>query len=139
MAVENISVSLRAWHRTGKRVPATAFIEKLVIKPTDPVKKAKGPGVPRVDLLSLAIADYSDEDEPNEAFVAALKDSFLKVAKWLAKQSPDVFVDLRDADFVTDVFIGAWIDSDQIDLDLPPEFLTECGRHGLTISLITND
>jgi hypothetical protein len=46
---------------------------------------------------------------------------------------------LREAGFVTDVFGGAWIDSDQIDLDLPPEFLSECGRHGLTISLITND
>ncbi len=139
MSVDNISVSLRAWHQTGKRVPATAFIEKLTIKPSDPVKKAKGPGVPRVELLSLAVADYSGAGEPTEAFVAALKEALLKAAKWLAKQSPEVFQALRGAGFVTDVFIGAWIDSDQLDLDLPPEFLAECGRHGLTISLITND
>jgi hypothetical protein len=49
-------------------------------------------------------------------------------------------VQKRSADgYTTDVFIGAWIDSDQIDLNLPPEFSRECGRLGLPVSLITND
>lgn len=140
MAVDNISVSLRAWHPAGRRVPAAAFIDKLVIRPTDPVKKVEvRPGVPRIELLSLAVGDYSGEEEPNEAFVAALQDAFRKAANWLAQQFPEVFGALREAGFVTDIFIGAWIHSDQIDLDLPPNFLSECGRHGLTVSLITND
>ena len=43
-----------------------------------------------------------------------------------------------DTGVVTDVFIGAWIDGEQIDLDLPPGFLDVCGRHGLTLSRIAN-
>jgi hypothetical protein len=139
MAVETISVALRAWHAEGKRVPAAAFVAKMVIARGDPVKKGKGTGEPCFDLLSLAAEDFVKEEEPSEAFAAALREGLNSAARWLAKQSPSVFQALREAGFVTDIFIGAWIDLDQLDLDLPPDFLVQCGRHGLTVSIITND
>jgi hypothetical protein len=139
VAVETISFTLRTWHREGKRVPAAAFLDKLVIAPGDPARREKGPGDPRVELLSLAAEDLAEAEEPSEAFAAALLQGLQRAARWLAKQPPDLFRGLREAGFVTDVFIGAWINSDQMDLDLPPEFLRACGKLGLTISLITND
>jgi hypothetical protein len=139
MAVETITVSLRAWHPEGKRVPRAAFMQKLVIARGDPVKKDTGPGDPCVDLVSLAAEDFAKEEEPSEAFAAALGQGLNDAAKWLAKQSPAVFEALREAGFDTDIFIGAWIDLDQMDLDLPPEFLLQCGRLGLLVSIITND
>jgi len=90
-------------------------------------------------LVSLACKDFSTQEEPVEAFVKALTIGMKSAAKWLSKQSVSVFKDLRQSGFVTDVFIGAWIDVDQMDLDLPPEFLRACGKHGLTVSIITND
>jgi hypothetical protein len=139
MAVENISASMRAWHRTGKRPPAAKFVNRILISPTDLVRIAEGPGVPRFQLLSLAINSFSDQAEATEAFAAALKESQIVAANWLAKQESEIFQDLRDAGFITDVCIRAWIDCDQLDLDLPPEFLSECARLGLTISIVTND
>jgi hypothetical protein len=139
MAVETISVSLRASHPEGKRVPAAMFMQKLVIARGDPAKKAKGPGDPCIDLVLLAAEDFANEEEPSEAFAGALEQGLNEAARWLAKQSPPVFQALREAGFVTDVFIGAWIDLDQMDLNLPPNFLAQCGRHGLNISIITND
>ena len=38
-----------------------------------------------------------------------------------------------------DVFIGGWMNCDQFDLTLPPEFLLACGRLGLPIDIYTND
>jgi hypothetical protein len=70
MSIENISVSLRAWHRDG-----------------------------------------------HHEYVAALLSRLVKA----------------------DVFIGAWIDADRIDLQTAPEFLGGCARHGLPVALITND
>jgi hypothetical protein len=120
-------------------VSASLFADKISIRSTDSVKKAKGPGVPRFELLSHEASTFAREDEPTRAFAAALRDSFLNAARWLAKQSSEVFECLRAAGYETDIFIGVWIDSDQLDVDLPPEFLLECGRLGLTISIITND
>jgi hypothetical protein len=139
MALETIRVSLRAWHPEGKRVPTADFLDKLFFAPGDMAKKAKGPGVPRVELLSLAAEEFSAAAEPSEAFAAAVREGLVRAATWLGRQPPAVFRGLRKAGIVTDVFIGAWIDGDQIDLDLPPPFLTACGKHGLTVSLITND
>jgi hypothetical protein len=139
MALETITVTLRAWHPEGKRISPSAFLDKLIFAPGDTAKQGKGPGVPRVELLSLTAGDFSLAEEPSEAFAGALRDGFILAAKWLRKQSSAVFRELRKAGLVTDVFIGAWIDMDQIDLDLPPEFLKACGKHGLKVSLITND
>ena len=139
MGVETISASLRIWSQTGDQPPAASFFHNLVIQPGDPIKKGEGPGVPRVELVSLALPDFSEAEEPEEAFVEALNAALLRGAEWLARQSPEVFESWRAAGFITDLFIGAWIEEDQLDLDLPPEFLTACGRLGLTISICTND
>jgi hypothetical protein len=138
MSIDNISVSLRAWGGDDHEA-AAALLDTLPIAHSDGVHKAEGPGVPRVQLLSLSIEDFIGQEEPSEAFAAALRTGLLNAARWMEKQSPEVFTSLRAEGANADVFIGAWIDSDQIDLVLPPEFLVECARHGLPITLITND
>ena len=50
-----------------------------------------------------------------------------------------MFTSARTAGTLTDVFFGAWIDSDQIELVLPSAFMRECARLGLAVTLITND
>ena len=139
MSIDNISISIRAWDMGGDHGPAAAVFDTLPISPADGVRRADTPGVPRIELIELAIEDFTEQDEPWESFAAALREGLANAARWMAKQSLDVFASLRAKGFGTDVFIGAWIDSDQIDLNLPPEFLGECARLGLPISLITND
>jgi hypothetical protein len=138
MAVDNITVSLRVWHRTGAQVPKAEFIGKLSFKDADFVKKNKKDNS-TVKLLSLVADDFSEAEEQSEAFAEAIKNHMLQAAEWLATQSPEVFAALRANGYITDICVTAWIDSDQMDLDFPPEFLRECGLHGLAISIITND
>ena len=139
MSIENISISIRAWHPDGEHGPAAAMFDTLPISAAAGVRRAETPGVPRIELVALTFGDFTEQDEPSGGLAAAVQEGLVNAARWMATQSPDLFASLRATGFVTDLFIGAWIDSDQIDLDLPPEFLGECARHGLPIQLITND
>jgi hypothetical protein len=141
--VEWLEFSLRAWDWRD-HIPPAEFLDRLSIAPGDPAV-ADGPGVPRVRLLSVFRDDFANVDVTadagarSEAFDAAVREGLVRAAEWLAHQPPAVFEDLRKAGHKTDVFIGGWIDQDQFDLNLPPEFLRACGTLGLTISICTND
>jgi hypothetical protein len=137
MAVESIHVSLKAWHRSGKHVPAAAFVDRVAITPDDPVSKHKGPGHARVDLISKVLDDFEDSPDPSTAFAAHCHDTLQAFIHWLAKQDTVVFEELRKQRCVTEVsiFIVAGESDDSIDLELPPEFMVECGRLGLTLAI----
>lgn len=137
MAIESTQVSVRAWQQSGKPVPDAAFVDKVAIAPDDPVSKHKGPGHARVDLVSKTLDDFEDSAEPVTAFVAHCNGKLQEFIRWLTKQSPAVFQDLCSMGCVTDmsIFIVASSNGDAIDLDLPPEFLVECGRLGLAFTI----
>jgi len=143
--VQWLTFCLRAWDRRGRKIGPGDFLERLLIAPGDPVKVEDGPGAARIRLLSVAQEDFAHVDTTadagarSEAFAAAVHDGLVRAAKWLAQQQPAVFAELRAGGRVTDVFVGGWIEQDQFDLDLPPEFLRACGALGLTISICTND
>jgi hypothetical protein len=143
--IEWLTFCLRAWDRRGHEIAPAEFLDRLLISPDDPVAVEYGPGVPRVRLLSVAKEDFAEVDTTtdagarSEAFAATLRDGLVRAADWLDRQPPGVFLELRTAGRVTDVFISGWIEQDQFDLDLPPEFLRACGALGLTVSICTND
>jgi hypothetical protein len=133
--VERVFVSLHVRHPAGKRMP---FKQKLAIAPTDRARFDGSGAFPRVELFNV---DLKGEGESSEAFTAALRARLQEAATWLAKQSPAVFRDLREAGFTTEAFIHvvAQIETDLVAVNLPPEFLAECGRHGLTMSIATSN
>src|SRR6476619_6809838 len=103
MAVENISISMRAWRMDGEHGPAAAMFDTLPISATDGVQRAKGEGVPRIELVELAFGDFIEHEEPSEGFAAALRDGLINAARWMAKQSADPFASLRAEGFGTDL------------------------------------
>jgi hypothetical protein len=143
--VEWLRFTLRAWDRGGGIVLPAEFQERLSIRPGDPAQVQEGPGAPRVQLLNVSMEDFADVDKSHdagatsEAFAAAVRAGLLVAAKWLDQQPAHVFEELRAAGRMTDVFVGGWVEQDQFDLDLPPEFLRACGRLGLMVSICTND
>ena len=84
-------------------------------------------------------ADYASAEDPQEALSRAVGAHLVNAAAWLDSRSTRVFDEMRGEGLTLDVFVAAWISSDQIDLSLPPEFLLACGRLGLEVSLCTND
>ena len=139
------SSCLRAWDTQGRKISPAEFLDRLLFAPGDPVAVEDGPGATRIRLLSIAREDFdeisitTDAGARSEAFAAAVREGLIRAAGWLARQSPLVFEELRAAGRIADVFVSGWIDQDQFDLDLPPEFLRACGALGLTISICTND
>ena len=137
MAIESIQVSLKAWQRSGKHVPAAAFVDNVAIAPDDPVSKHKGPGHARVDLVSKTLYDFEDAAEPQNEFAAHHEEKLQEFARWLKKQEPSVFESLRKTGCVTEVslFVIANVSDDAIDLALSTELIVECALLGLTLSL----
>ena len=138
MAAHHYSVTLQVWRFTGSRPKMEEFLDQLVIHPSDNVKKRKTPNR-RVDLFLIEQAEFSDAEEPSEAFAQELESRLAQATKWLDKQPVALFTNLRKTGFNTVVLFSGWIDCDQMDLDLPAVFLKACGRLGLKISIITND
>jgi hypothetical protein len=143
--VDWLSFSLRVWNRRGYPIRPADFLNQLTIAPGDPAIVEDGPGNLRIRLLEVTIEDFAhidvqtDAGARSEAFTVGVRDGLLRAAEWLARQPTNVFADLRAAGWVTDLFIGGWVNQDQFDLDLPPEFLRSCGVLGLTVSICTND
>jgi hypothetical protein len=137
MAIESILVSLKAWQRSGKHVPAATFVDKVTITPKDPVSKHKGPGHARVDLVSKTLFDFEDGADPPGEFASHHVQKMEEFAHWLAKQEPSVFEKLRQTGCVTEVsfFVVATVSEDALDLALSPEFMAECARLGLAVAI----
>jgi hypothetical protein len=140
MAIESIQVSLKAWQRSGKPVPAAAFVDKVVIAPTDPVSKHKGPGHARVDLVSRTLDDFEGADDPATDFASDHSERMQEFVSWLAKQQPQMFEDLRRTGCVTEVsfFVVADGSEEAPDLTLSSELVAECARLGLSLSIMVN-
>ncbi len=143
MAVENLSVNLRASHPYGSRVSHDAFAGRFDIATGDPIveiTKSKSAWMAaRVVLVAIERGEFSDAEEPSEAFAAALNERLEAAARWLTRQPVSIFDQIRDSGLDCGVFIGGWIDCDQFDLDLPPSFSLACGQRGLCITICTND
>ena len=138
MAVEHLSATLQVWRSTGGKPEPAEFLDKLVVAAEDNVKKRKTPN-PRVDVMFIERSEFANDEEPSESFAAELETRLVKAAGWLDKQPDSLFSSLRSSGFKTDLLFTGWIDCDQMDLDLPPALLSSCGKHGLKISIITND
>jgi hypothetical protein len=137
MAIESIQVSLKAWQRSGKHVPAAAFVDKVAISPDDPVSKHKGPGHARVDLVSKTLFDFEDTAEPSVAFASHHSERMQEFVRWLAKQQASLFESLRQTSCVTEVslFVVTDASEDAVDLAVSPEFMAECARLGLALAI----
>ncbi|PHR92737.1 MAG: hypothetical protein COA78_33280 [Blastopirellula sp.] len=138
MAIEHLSATLQVWRYTGGKPKPAEFLDQLVVDTNDNVKKRKTPS-PRVDVMFIERSEFTSDEEPSESFAAELETRLTEAAGWLNKQPTSLFKSLRKSGFNTRLLFTGWIDCDQMDLDLPPALLKACGKHGLKISIITND
>jgi hypothetical protein len=137
--ISHLRISLRAWPRHGQVLDQQRFLDGIHAKDSGYPIVGTPPKATRVELVDLQYADFAKHEEPSEAFFAAVRDLLLKASRWLAAVPVDALNDVRGTGAQADLFIGAWIDEDQIELDLPVEFLTAAARLGLPIRLLSND
>src|SRR5262249_34189420 len=92
-----------------------------------------------IELFAVSMDECLSAAEPTEEFVVRIDAGLKRAAEWLDTLDPTTFAEWRTAGKTTDIFIGGWMNCDQFDLTLPPEFLLACGRLGLPITICTND
>jgi hypothetical protein len=146
--VKLILVDLRCQHPSGKLTP---FKQKLILAPEDGVVFERSGSMAKVRMLSeqriiggarrLPGVLFPEDYESFECFAAALADQLKNAAKWFAKQSASAFRELREAGYVMDIDVDilARLGHDPVKLELPADFLSECGRLGLKVSITTNN
>jgi hypothetical protein len=93
----------------------------------------------RILLFSVDMRELGDFQEPTEEFAARVAAGFAQAATWLRECQTNSLDHWKRLGKKADVFVGGWLVNEQFDLELPPEFLKECGRLGLPISICTND
>jgi hypothetical protein len=140
MAVEWLEVSLSGYG--GSKPTGMRFFELVGLKPKDGFETSPSDEEwesARIILLAVSIEDCKPGTERYEEFEARIAKGLKRAAKWLSTRKPAAFAKWRKERKKAEIFIDGWMNSDQFDLTLPPEFVRECGRLGLPVVICTND
>src|SRR5262245_9417584 len=127
MAVEWLEVSLIG--HGGARPPGTRFFELVGLNPrrgftTSPSEEAWQSA--QIVLFTVSIHECKSGDERYDEFERRVARGFKGAAKWLSARKPAAFAKWRKERKKAEIFISGWMNADQFDLTLPPEFLREC-------------
>jgi hypothetical protein len=148
MSVGSVLIGLQASRTDGENIPAAAFLTPFAIKPSEVESVVADAGEEAGGMIYFAVvrhSDFSHVDKSadagaqSEAFFAGIGNAFRATAQFLDHRSPSITDSIRAAGLCLRLFIEIRMDQDQMELELPPEFLAACGRHGLGVYVISND
>jgi hypothetical protein len=140
MGIHWMKASVRVWDPKGHSVPDSDFLGKLTDLDSVTRRASRREWQSAlVTLLTVERKSYADTAEGEQSFVSAIAKGFRVGGDWLLKQSTELFSALRDSEYKADLFIEAWIDSDQLSVELPVSIIEACSQHRLPITLYTND
>jgi hypothetical protein len=140
IGLRQILVSLRGYG--GEAASGDAFFSLLGLKrqPELRLYPSVSPWeAARVLLFSVDMEELREFPEPTEEFALRIAQGFRRAAKCLQNCPTTGLEEWRKMEKNADIFIGGWLVNKQIDLEIPPEFLQECGRLTLPIMICTND
>jgi hypothetical protein len=140
MPLDWVEVSLRG--HGGAKPTGTTFFELIGVKPRDRLERTPSDEPWQSAVVQLLLVDrkpFHKKAEPDEAFHAEVRRGLVRAARWLDARRAEGFDEWRKGRKTADVFVGGWLDGDQLDLAFPPAFLLACGRLGLPIEICTND
>lgn len=142
MAVQTVSVFLRAVFPDGRGVGDADFLDPLDVRADSTVLEIQcGRGPWQSALLTFSrrvLGDFASEEDPSESLSGAVQGDLQHLALWLQPRSAAVGL-LKQRGLQVDVVVDLWIDQDQMDLILPPDFLSACARAGLSVVIVSND
>jgi hypothetical protein len=148
MAVGSVLIALQAWREDGRGVTRSEFLDLLSIRPGE-VEAVRSDGKRwAAGLVDFAVVRYGafdhidtseDAGAQSEAFFGGVADAFQGAARFLDQRPPSVTEAMRAAGLSVRLFIDVRMDQDQMELELPPELLAACSRHGLGVYIVSND
>lgn len=133
--IVRVCFDLECTHSSGKFDP---FKKKLTPLKDDNIQfdRADGKAILRFDLIFRH--SHPAGAKGFESFNKAVEKTLLKIGKWLAKQSPTAFQEVRDAGYQPKFVLSVLqaTGQDAVTLDLPTDFLTECAKHAVPVSTV---
>ena len=137
--IERIEMSLAAHFPRGRALTDADFLQHLQVGARE-IDRTSAPGrTNRVVLLKAAFRDFEGPIDAPDHFAAYVERGFADAATWLAEQPVAVFESFTARGLELNVFIDMWIDGNQMNLELPPAFLRECGLRGVRLHAYTNE
>lgn len=148
MSVGSVLIGLQASWRNGRGVTTAEFLEPLAIQP-DEVEAVRADGgewasgMVYIAVIRDSQFDHIDSSQdagaPSEAFYAAVVAAFRGAGRFLDQRSPAITAGMMAAGLSLRLFVDVRMNDNQMELELPPDLLAACGRHGIGIFLISND
>ena len=148
MSVGSVLIALQASRSDGQGVTDAEFLEPLAIRSGE-VAATRADGGPWMSGLVyfavVRLSDFNDVDTTtdagaqSDAFFSAVVEAFRTAARFLDERSPAVTGAMRSSGLSLRLFVDVRMDQDQMELELPPELLAACGRHGMGVFIISND
>jgi hypothetical protein len=148
MSVGSVLIGLQASRRDGRGVTSGEFLTPLNIQPGEVEATRADGGAWASGMVYFAVVrlsafagagDSTDPGAPVEAFFAQVVEAFRATGRFLDRRPPEVTASLRAAGLSLRLFVDVRMDQDQMELELPPELLAACGRHALSVYIISND
>ena len=148
MSVLSVLIGLQASRGDGRGVTSAEFLEPLGIRPGEVLSTRADAGAWASGMVYFAVVRHSDfrhvdlsadAGAQSEAFHGGVVQAFRAAGRFLDQRSPAVTAALRVAGLSLRLFVEVRMDQDQMELELPPELLAACGRHGLGMYVISND
>ena len=137
------AVNLSCTRSGGANIAAEDFVALLSFAAEDKIEDTQSDlGIYRgsfVEFPLVFLGDYSDAEEPTEAYAAAVQEHLLTVAAFLDRQEAAIFEKFRVSGLRVYVYLEVRMDQNQMTLKLPVAFLSACARLGLGIEMISND
>jgi hypothetical protein len=148
MSVGSVLIGLQASRADGEGVTTAEFLAPLAIQAGEVEATRSDAGEWASGMVYFAVvrhSDYSHVDKStdagaqSEAFFVGVAEALRSAAKFLDQRSPAITTAMRSAGLSLRLFVEVRMDQDQMELELPPELLAACGRHGLGVYVISND
>lgn len=143
MAIEHINIGLAANFMDEREVFRSDFIDQLKNINHSSIKETasdRGSGLSSlIVFMEKGLPEFESSDDPYLALEEEFSKNSIEIAEWLNMQDAKTFEKLANGGLKVWVFIEMWIESDQLDLKLPPNLLFECGRLNLSVEIVTNE
>lgn len=143
MSILSVNLVLSASRSDGGQVTGESFLAPLGLS-SDHSRgwqcvADRSPGMSGlVIFLERSINDITGP-EPYETLTLELETTFRDIAGWLTSLSPSVISGVNEEGIELSFIIEAWIDQDQIDIELPPCLMLALGSNGIPFYLISNE
>jgi hypothetical protein len=139
MSFEWIRICLLGWP-TRRRALGNEFFDLLGLEPDAGFKTSPATMESQAAEITLVLASRDVEAPQSDSeFAATIATGLRRAAEWLQLRPCSVFERCRAAGIRLEILVAHVTDEGGFRLELPAEFVRECGRVGLPIRVGSGD